>query len=60
VTLNAARGGTIEEAVEHALVKLSSTQVAGARRVLEALVEQLEESLPADNAAPRPTASTDR
>jgi MarR family transcriptional regulator, organic hydroperoxide resistance regulator len=52
-TLNAARTGTVEEAVERALEKLPAAQVSGARRVLEALVTELEVDLPADNAVAR-------
>jgi MarR family transcriptional regulator, organic hydroperoxide resistance regulator len=44
-TLNAARAGTVEEAVERVLGKLLAGQVAGTRRVLEALVAELEVSL---------------
>lgn len=46
--LNAARRGTVEEAVERALSKQPPSELAAARRVLEALAAELERGLPTE------------
>ncbi len=51
-TLNAARAGTIEEAVERALARVPPARLAGARKVLEVLARELEKGLPVEEAGP--------
>ncbi len=47
-TINAARTGTVEEAVEETLARQPRAHVFGARSILEALAAELEARLPED------------
>jgi DNA-binding MarR family transcriptional regulator len=55
-TINAARAGTVEEAVERVLERRSPEEITGAWSVLEALVAELEARLPEDELTPRKAA----
>lgn len=55
-TINAARAGTVEEAVERTLERRPPEELSGVRSLLEALIAELEARLPEDELSPRRSA----